>query len=419
LLELVSLFRELRLNQVLVEWEDTFPWKCDERFRGRAFYSREEVRRFAEACGEAGIEVVPLVQSLGHAENVLSKDGYEALREVPHRTDCFHPLHPDSAGIVRKMVAEVLELLPEVKRFHLGGDEAYTLGQHPASRAFVGEYGMAALYLRQLEPLIAELEGRKIRPILWHDEFVGWPDEDLRKLAPRVDLMVWGYTGDPSDATTYHHRLPHAQKLAAAGFPLWAATAYKGAEGANADLADVEARERATLGWVRLQEEYGWVGVVATAWSRYASGRIQTVPIDAALDSLVNTAVVLHDGEPPEGGAAACREWLNGAGEGAGFERCRGAMAELTKHVEKAWEWIRHLEEQTANLEIAPERAHSGIEEILLNLLGGEIGALEKVAVAVEESLRGRVMAPFAEHYHLERRRAIEAAAARLRERLG
>src|SRR5690606_7931137 len=127
-------------------WEDMFPWQFDPRLRSESCYTEAEVREFAEVCRQHGIEIVPLVQSLGHAENVLSKSGYEDLREVGYRSDVFHPLHPESPKVIQKMVTEVLELLPETRWFHLGGDEAYTLGKHPASQTFIQEHGMAQLY---------------------------------------------------------------------------------------------------------------------------------------------------------------------------------------------------------------------------------------------------------------------------------
>lgn len=418
LLELLSLFARLRFNAVLVEWEDMFPWKCDPRLRARGAYTPAHIRRFADVCSELGLEIIPLVQSLGHAENVLRLPGLEALREVADRTDVFHPLNPDAPEFVRRMVADVLALLPDVRRFHLGGDEVYTLGRHPASQAFLAEHGPAALYLRQLEPALAELETRGIRPLLWHDEFVGWEPGELARLAPRADLVVWGYTGDPRDPLTYHHRLPHVEKLHAAGCVLWAATAYKGADGPGANLPDTTRRQVATAAWAELTPRFQLQGVFATGWSRYASGRIQVAPIDGALDSLVATAFILHDGTAPAGGVEACVAWLDDVGEGASFRRCRDILQTITRLADKCWDWIRQLEEQSANLELEPHRAHSGIEQIIFELFDADVAALARAGHELETALAGRLDAPWPFNYHEARRRPIEAAASRLRARL-
>lgn len=415
LLSLISLFHHLRYNAVLIEWEDMFPWSCDPQLRAPNAYSPAQIRRLADLCAELDLEIIPLVQSLGHAENVLRLPAYTALREVPHRTDVFHPLHPESPATVLRLVKDVLALLPDVRRFHLGGDEVYTLGRHPDSQAFVRTQGMAALYLRQLSPTLDHLVSLGIRPLLWHDEFVAWEPSQIAPLAPLVDLVVWGYTGDPRDPSTYHHRLPHVEKLHANGCTLWAATAYKGADGPSANFPDTARRRQATQGWVDLTPRYNLQGIFATGWSRYASGRIQVTPIDGALDSLVLTAALLHDGHAPDDPTAACLAWLDAHGEGTRFRQCRAPLETLTRHTDKAWEWLRQLEEHAVNLDLEPHRAHSGIEEIIFNLLDQDIAAIQQAGTALESALAGSIDLPWSRYYHEVRRRPIEQAAQRLR----
>lgn len=418
LLEWVDLLAALRFNAVLVEWEDTFPWNCDCRLRGRVFYAPDEVGQFAAHCARKGLEIIPLVQSLGHSENVLSKSGYEALRELPDRTDVFHPLHPRSPELIQEMVEDVLALLPGTRRLHLGCDEAETLGQHPESRDFINAYGRPALFRRQLDPVLLVLRQRAIRPILWHDMLVDWPMEELKRFAAEFDVMVWGYSGDPRDEQTDHYRLPHVEKLQMAGFRLWAAGAFKGANGAGSNRPKPCYLQAATIGWVALRRRFPWEGVVATGWSRFTTARIPTEPWDAALDSLVNAAVILHDGVPPSGGLAACEAWLAGCREGVNFQRCRAVMEVLTEHTKEAWIWIRHLEEQFAHLGLDPFRAGSGIEEVLISLLQSEVKVLNGVAAKVKECLEGRVAEPWLSHYCEVRCRPITAAVERFQKRL-
>ncbi len=415
LLELVRLFAELKFNLLLIEWEDAFPWVCDERLRSADSYTEEEITILSRECKRLGLEIVPLVQGVGHAENALSLEGYEAMREVPDRTDVYHPLHSGAPELVRRMVLDVLALLPDVRRFHLGGDEAYTLGQHPASAALVAAEGHEALYLRQLEPALQELEQREIRPLLWHDEMIHWSPEKLRALGKRVDLLVWGYSGDPRDPTTYHHRLPHAEKLREAGCRLWAATAHKGADGPCSSAPSPLRREIATRAWVEMNTAFGWVGVISSGWSRYSSGRSQVDPLEASLDSLVNTAVILHDGEPHENGLAACEAWLGVQEGGRHFLRLRELMTELADHAEKGWRRVRMLEEQRINLHLEPRRAGSGIEGMILDLLDADVNAMKQLEPEIETRFSGLVPAWCARFFPQVRRQPLEEAAARLR----
>lgn len=136
LMDWLELFATLRFNAILVEWEDTFPWTVNEALRGRTFYTPSQVRSFADRAAALDIEIIPLVQSLGHLEHVLQHDVYRALREVPARSDCINPLQEGSVPLIRSLIDDVLTLLPNVKHVHLGGDEAYALATHEQTAAF-------------------------------------------------------------------------------------------------------------------------------------------------------------------------------------------------------------------------------------------------------------------------------------------
>ncbi|WP_309398673.1 family 20 glycosylhydrolase [Cerasicoccus maritimus] len=414
LLELVDIFYTLRIQAILVEWEDCFPWSCDPRLRAPHAYTKDQILQFAKRCDELGIEIIPLVQSLGHSENVLRLPGNESMREVPHRTDVFHPLAQGSPQIVADMIRDVIELIPGIKHFHLGGDEVYTLGKHPASKEFIETYGIAELYLKQLQPSLILLKDNSIRPLLWHDEVVQWEDDQIKVFAQDFDLVVWGYTGDPRNPETYHFRLPHIEKLHKLGCSIWGATSYKGADGPWANLPDTLARAKATQGWAALTAQFGLKGIFITAWSRYASGRIQVTPIDGALDSLAYMAITLHNGQAPLDGIKTCISVLDDLGEATHLASCKQLLCNFTTHVDRSWDWIRQLHEQKENIKLEPTRANSGIEEIIFDLLAQDITACREFGEQLEQCLNGKVVAPLPQYYWESRLRAIEDASNQL-----
>src|SRR3954464_3655187 len=118
---LVSLLKVISAsgyNAVLVEWEDQFPWTVDQRFRNETAYTPEQVKAFAETAHHLAVEIIPLVQCLGHMETPLSVPDYAKLREVPDRPDVLNPLAPGARELVEKMHEDVLALMPDVKHFH-------------------------------------------------------------------------------------------------------------------------------------------------------------------------------------------------------------------------------------------------------------------------------------------------------------
>ena len=104
LVSLLKVIAAARYNAVLVEWEDTFPWMVDERFRCETAYSPETVKRFHREAARLEIEVIPLVQCLGHMETPLSVRGYESLREIPYDSSGLNPLAPGARELVRRTV---------------------------------------------------------------------------------------------------------------------------------------------------------------------------------------------------------------------------------------------------------------------------------------------------------------------------
>lgn len=402
LISLLKVIAAARYNAVLVEWEDQFPWTVEERFRNETAYTPEQVKAFHETAHHLGIEVMPLVQSLGHMETPLSLPEYAKLREVPDRPDVLNPLAPGARELVEKMVDDVLAATPGVRYFHLGGDEAWTFGTHPDTKAFIEKNGKGALYLHHIEPLLDKLNAKNVRPILWHDMMLHWEEPALKKLASKADLMVWGYGGKVSE-TKSHHSVASFEKLKSAGIPLWGACAYKGGDGHNVDLANYDVRETNAIGYAEVAERYDLRGVVATGWSRYNTHVVQVEPIDAALDVLVDVGVVLHDGQPPECGRDACLKFLAEIGERQRFEKCFDEMKHLTDVRTTGWKAVQTLREQLVMEALDPRRAGGQTAEGNLNALEKILAKADNVESATKAAFAGLMPDLWTERYLAER----------------
>src|SRR5438874_10043730 len=137
LLKLIDIIAAAHFNCILVDWEDSSPWSVDPRFRSETAYTVEQVEAFDHRASERGLEIIPLVQSLGHMETPLRFPEYAPLRELPDRCDGINPLAPGATDLIICMIDDVLSCSGEVRYFHLGGDEHFTFGRHPDTRAFV------------------------------------------------------------------------------------------------------------------------------------------------------------------------------------------------------------------------------------------------------------------------------------------
>jgi len=167
LLQLLDLFHAVKLNTVLVEWEDTYPWDGIRKLRCETAYSKTEVARFLTKATSLGIQIIPLVQSYGHMQNLLGHREYFSLRERPTSPDDLCACQPKGRKIVMQMIDDVLKThAGHITHFHVGGDEAVHMGTCAKCRRVVKQKGKAGLYLQQLSPILAHVIKQGLRPIM-------------------------------------------------------------------------------------------------------------------------------------------------------------------------------------------------------------------------------------------------------------
>ncbi len=412
LLSLLDVFAAGGYNAILIEWEDMFPWRRDPRFRCETAYTTEQVRQFYAAATQKGFEIIPLVQCIGHMETFLKWPEYASFREVPLSGDVLNVLAEGGRAFVQSLVDEVLALLPGIRHFHLGGDEAWTFGTHPLTRAYAEKYGKDKLYLQHVEPILDQLTAKAIRPILWHDMMVEWSDEQLQRLSAKCDLMVWGYTGHP-DQTDYHFNSRYIQKFRDAGVTLWAAGAFKGAEGPMADYPLVEQRLLNANAWMSVHERFKFKGICATGWSRYNTPGFQCESMESALDSLLLLGKSFYDGHADIADRPAALEELRNLGQRQRFEDILETMKQLSYGLQHTLKNAISLHQLKTQAITDPRRHGSGIELKWLGWVRKDLRIAEKAAEEMKK-LYNRLIEPiWVDRYLQTRMQVIREEAAR------
>lgn len=407
LITLLDVIKAAHYNALLVEWENMFPWTIDKRFRSSEAYSPETIRKFNDRAVALGLEVIPLVQCLGHLENVLVHDEYKHLREVPYSCDTLNPLAKGSRELIEGMVKDVLALSPPLKFFHLGGDEAWTFGTHPDTRQFIQNNSEYALYMRHVGSLLDQLNQSGIRPLLWNDMMVNWSSAHLSDLAKAVDVVVWGYAGHPDTASYKHYHRGVIERFVQNKVPLWGATAYKGADGFDASLPDLTARQANALAWTEIAHRYKFRGLIATGWSRYGTHALQCEPIESALDSMFTVGSILSNGLVPQDGPQTCRAELEALGELSRFTRCRDSLSEFHSAYISAWNHARKIRQRSTLSKIYPEWCKSHVEVRLLQGMEEGLERARELGFKAKYELDGLIAPKSLDSYFRDRMESL------------
>jgi hypothetical protein len=183
---------DLGYNTVIWEVENNIKWDtCPECVSPDAF-TKEEFKEILAYSRKLGLEPTPLLQTIGHCEYVLKNKKYEPLKELPDRIDQYCPRNPDVAPFLQRWIHEYLEVFGSVKYFHLGADEAYTLGKCPRCRAYAEEHSLSDLFISHMNAMSQPLIEKGVRPVIWGDMILHHP-EALDKLSKKVVIFDWLY----------------------------------------------------------------------------------------------------------------------------------------------------------------------------------------------------------------------------------
>lgn len=159
-------------------------------------YSREEFSDILRDASSAGLVPVPLIQTLGHLEFLLSRAKYHPLRETPASDCMLCPSLGESRAFLKRLIAEVNELFESPPFIHLGADEARSLGVCPECRRMAGSVGIGGLFGGHINELAKEVISRGSRPVIWADMVLAYP-EAVSLLDRNIVLVDWDYnTGD-------------------------------------------------------------------------------------------------------------------------------------------------------------------------------------------------------------------------------
>ncbi|MFQ3548847.1 MAG: family 20 glycosylhydrolase [Armatimonadota bacterium] len=158
-------------------------------------FTQEEMKDLINFAKERHIDLIPEVESWGHAGYIL--DHFPELKESD-RDLCI--CNPKIYEVLGDIYSEIAELFPS-KYLHIGCDEALSYGECDICKKFISEHGKDKLVEMHLNKLADMAKAVGKTPMMWTDILLKHPDimDDITK---DMIMCFWRYTEivDPEPA---------------------------------------------------------------------------------------------------------------------------------------------------------------------------------------------------------------------------
>jgi hexosaminidase len=245
-LKLLPLLAQYKYNAVLV-MSNYVQWRSAPELHVAGGATPDMARRVAQAAREHGLEPIPLLETLSHAEWLFVNDQNRDLLVNPNTRSPYgyDPRNPRVYEVLEPILEELIAIF-RPRYVHIGHDEVRDIMR-------VGESTptFAQLFLQDTLRLHGYLQARGVRTMIWQDMLLQEDVFELIDAFPR-DLVV----------TSWHYRpardYPALRRLQDEGFTVLGASWY--------DPANIAALSQAAV-------RHAAAGMIQTRWTGYFGNR--------------------------------------------------------------------------------------------------------------------------------------------------
>jgi len=166
-----------KVNMLVWEWEDKFAYPSHPEIGAPGAFTMAEMQEFTRFAAHYHIQIVPLVQGLGHVSFILKWPQFKDLREIESSNWEFCPLKDGSYKLLFDLWNDAAAATPGSKYFHIGSDETYELGACKACAEKAKETGKSGLYQFFINKSADYLTAKGRKVMAWEPP-MGWQQGD-------------------------------------------------------------------------------------------------------------------------------------------------------------------------------------------------------------------------------------------------
>ncbi len=200
LLSLVELLADWKYTALLIEYDDRFSFDRYPVLNHPAAFSKQQIRDLIAFAAERYLEVVPCLDSLGHANFYLKHKEFQHLAELPGNMWELCPSNPETLVFIKELWREALEVHRGCRFAAITGDEVFREGGFcPACAKYAKAGKLSLLYTNYYGDLSRWVLEQGVRPMIWADMIEIHPEE-IGRLPREAVFADWNYSGHPKGA---------------------------------------------------------------------------------------------------------------------------------------------------------------------------------------------------------------------------
>jgi hypothetical protein len=180
-----------KINILIWEWEDKFAYPSHPEIGAPGAFTMKEMQEFTKYAQKYHIQIVPLVQGLGHVSFILKWPEYKYLREIEASNWEFCPLKEGTYDLLFDLWDDAVEATPGSEYIHIGSDETYELATCEECQKKAKEIGKSGLYLSFLNRGINHLQKLNRKVMAW-ERPLGWErsNSPAKGITPDKGLVI-------------------------------------------------------------------------------------------------------------------------------------------------------------------------------------------------------------------------------------
>ncbi|MEO8763278.1 MAG: glycoside hydrolase family 20 zincin-like fold domain-containing protein [Ginsengibacter sp.] len=179
-----------KINLLIWEWEDKFAYPSHPEIGAPGAFTPKEIQGLTDYARMYHIQIVPLVQGLGHASFILKWPQFAPFRELAASNFEFCPLKEGSYNLLFDLWKDAMDATKGSEYLHIGCDETYEVGlcdQCTIKAKEIGRDGLFHLFVRRCARYIIS-QGRK--PMTWESTGEWAHENSAEKMAPTKGLTL-------------------------------------------------------------------------------------------------------------------------------------------------------------------------------------------------------------------------------------